>query len=244
MLIKLGDAGWPSRQPRLLDLTMPGLSLSQLRIMTPSGGRLSVFAYVILSGLRMLSMHHVVLAACMDNSSNSRSTCFLSMAAGAAGATPGGYAGAADSYSRSHRAVQSADFFCGIVPGSVLSQLGKAMNLEGAAGLAMKRLSREGLSWVPTAGNLCTLVAFGIALHINHYLTSESCGPSLPRLGKMRPVTSCWCMCACILLSTRVSLLTAAAPALICCTRQSEGQQPCTGLQEAVRSVPARGGGT
>jgi hypothetical protein len=112
----------------------------------------------------------------MDNSSNCRSTCFLSMAAGAAGATPGGYAGAADSYSRSHRAVQSADFFCGIVPGSVLSQLGKAMNLEGAAGLAMKRLSREGLSWVPTAGNLCTLVAFGIALYINHYLTSESCG--------------------------------------------------------------------
>lgn len=69
--------------------------------------------------------------------------------------------------------MQSADFFCGIVPGSVLSQLGKAMNLEGAAGLAMKRLSREGLSWVPTAGNLCTLVAFGISLYINSYLTGK-----------------------------------------------------------------------
>lgn len=86
---------------------------------------------------------------------------------------PGGYA-ATDDYTRSYKAVQSADFFCGIVPGSVLSQLGKAMNLEGAAGLAMKRLSREGLSWVPTAGNLCTLMAFGVALYINSYLTSES----------------------------------------------------------------------
>lgn len=70
--------------------------------------------------------------------------------------------------------MQSADFFCGIVPGSVLSQLGKAMNLEGAAGLAMKRLSREGLAWVPTTGNVCTLLAFGIALYINSYLTGEA----------------------------------------------------------------------
>ena len=93
--------------------------------------------------------------------------------AGAAGVSPGGLA-ATDAYTRSYKAVQSADFFCGIVPGSVLSQLGKAMNLEGAAGLAMKRLAREGLSWVPTAGNLCTLLAFGLALYINGYLTSES----------------------------------------------------------------------
>lgn len=85
---------------------------------------------------------------------------------------PGGYA-AADAYSRSYKAVQSADFFCGIVPGSVLSQLGKAMNLEGAAGLAMKRLSRDGLAWVPTAGNICTLLAFGTALYLNSYLTGD-----------------------------------------------------------------------
>lgn len=92
--------------------------------------------------------------------------------------TPGGYAGT-DAYNRSYRAVQSADFFCGVVPGSVLSQLGKAMNLEGAAGLAMKRLSREGLAWVPTAGNLCTLLAFGIALYINSYLTGGLCASAL-----------------------------------------------------------------
>jgi hypothetical protein len=45
------------------------------------------------------------------------------------------------------------------------------MNLEGAAGLAMKRLVREGLGWVPTAGNLCTLLAFGIAVYLNMYMT-------------------------------------------------------------------------
>jgi hypothetical protein len=61
------------------------------------------------------------------------------------------------------------------VPGSVLSQLGRAMNLEGAAGLAVKRLSREGLAWLPTAGNVCTLLAFGIAVHLNLYLTG-ACG--------------------------------------------------------------------
>jgi hypothetical protein len=83
--------------------------------------------------------------------------------------------------------MQSADFFCGIVPGSVLSQLGKAMNLEGVAGLAMKRLSREGLSWVPTAGNICTLLAFGIALYINHYLTG----------GRECAVGRCTCLGTC-----------------------------------------------
>jgi hypothetical protein len=49
--------------------------------------------------------------------------------------------------------------------------MGRAMNLEGAAGLAMKRLVREGLGWVPTAGNLCTLLAFGIAVYLNMYMT-------------------------------------------------------------------------
>lgn len=88
---------------------------------------------------------------------------------GAPGITPG----VNDAYGRAYRSSASADFFCGIVPGSVLSQLGRAMNLEGAAGLALRRLSREGLSWVPTAGNVCTLLAFGIAIYLNVYLTGE-----------------------------------------------------------------------
>jgi hypothetical protein len=97
---------------------------------------------------------------------------FFGTAAGAAGA--GGYAGAADPY-RSYKAAAacSSDFFCGVVPGSVLSSMGRAMNLEGAAGLAMKRLAREGLGWVPTAGNVCTLLAFGICVYLNMYMTGE-----------------------------------------------------------------------
>lgn len=59
-------------------------------------------------------------------------------------------------------------------PGAVLSHLGKAMNLEGAAGVAMRRLAREGLSWVPTAGNVCTLLAFGICVYLNSYMTGET----------------------------------------------------------------------
>jgi hypothetical protein len=50
------------------------------------------------------------------------------------------------------------------------------MNLEGAAGLAMKRLSREGLGWVPTAGNVCTLLAFGICVYLNIYMTGGWAG--------------------------------------------------------------------
>jgi hypothetical protein len=81
-------------------------------------------------------------------------------------------AGPADPYgSYKPSAASSSDFFCGVVPGSVLSSVGRAMNLEGAAGLAMKRLVREGLGWVPTAGNLCTLLAFGIAVYLNMYMT-------------------------------------------------------------------------
>lgn len=66
---------------------------------------------------------------------------------------------------------QSTDFFCGVVPGNVLSSLGGMMNLEGAAGMALKRLGREGLAWVPTAGNICTLLAFGVCIILNFYVT-------------------------------------------------------------------------
>jgi hypothetical protein len=61
------------------------------------------------------------------------------------------------------------DYFCGVVPGTVFSQLGKRMNLEGAAGVAMRRLGRAGLAWVPTAGNVCTLLAFGTCLALNRW---------------------------------------------------------------------------
>ncbi|KAF8058100.1 hypothetical protein HT031_005760 [Scenedesmus sp. PABB004] len=83
-----------------------------------------------------------------------------------AGRAPG-LAGGADAHGRG----APSDFFCGVVPGAVLGSLGRAMQLEGGAGLAVRRLAREGLSWVPTAGNLCTLLAFGIAVYLNAYMT-------------------------------------------------------------------------
>jgi hypothetical protein len=96
----------------------------------------------------------------------------MGVGAGAPGVTPG-----LDPYSRGYAgAAASSDFFGGVVPGNVLSSLGKAMNLEGAAGLAMKRLAREGLAWVPTAGNICTLLAFGICVHLNWYMTGRGRG--------------------------------------------------------------------
>eukprot|EP00879_Flechtneria_rotunda_P012843 GHRR01013409.1.p1 GENE.GHRR01013409.1~~GHRR01013409.1.p1 ORF type:complete len:1004 (+),score=317.90 GHRR01013409.1:346-3357(+) len=80
---------------------------------------------------------------------------------------------AGDPYARPHKASLPGppDFFCGVVPGNVLSNLGKAVQLEGAAGLAVRRLSREGLAWVPTAGNIATLLAFGICVYLNMYMT-------------------------------------------------------------------------
>eukprot|EP00879_Flechtneria_rotunda_P028110 GHRR01030188.1.p1 GENE.GHRR01030188.1~~GHRR01030188.1.p1 ORF type:complete len:158 (+),score=30.07 GHRR01030188.1:288-761(+) len=88
---------------------------------------------------------------------------------------------AGDPYARPHKASLPGppDFFCGVVPGNVLSNLGKAVQLEGAAGLAVRRLSREGLAWVPTAGNIATLLAFGICVYLNMYMTgkrSTRCG--------------------------------------------------------------------
>ncbi|KAK9824524.1 hypothetical protein WJX72_011089 [[Myrmecia] bisecta] len=46
--------------------------------------------------------------------------------------------------------------------------------LKGAAGQALARLSAEGLAWVPTAGNLLTLLCFTLCLALNSQLTQSS----------------------------------------------------------------------
>ncbi|WIA13369.1 hypothetical protein OEZ85_006949 [Tetradesmus obliquus] len=85
---------------------------------------------------------------------------------------PGAAGAASDPYRAYSGASNSnSDFFCGVVPGAMLSSVGRAMQLEGGAGLALRRLSREGLGWVPTAGNVCTLLAFGICVYLNRYMT-------------------------------------------------------------------------
>lgn len=104
-------------------------------------------------------------------------------------AAPPGYVGADPHRAYKEAAASSNDFFCGVVPGNVLSGLGKAMNLEGAAGLAVKRLAREGLAWVPTAGNICTVLAFGICVYLNVYMTGRCyCKSPLLRVLKLVPL--------------------------------------------------------
>jgi len=90
-----------------------------------------------------------------------------------AGRANGAAAGGGRAYpsSGSGRGQRQPDFFCGAVPSAVLSSLGSRSNLPGAAGMVLRRLAREGLGWVPTAGNLCTLLAFAGCLVVNQTVT-------------------------------------------------------------------------
>ena len=42
---------------------------------------------------------------------------------------------------------------------------------QGAAGLALQRLNSQGLGWVPTLGNMTTLLCFGLCLALNEQFT-------------------------------------------------------------------------
>lgn len=64
-----------------------------------------------------------------------------------------------------------ADYFCSSAPGAALAALGARANLPGAAGAALRRLARDGLGWVPTAGNVAALLAFVGALVVNGHVT-------------------------------------------------------------------------
>ena len=55
----------------------------------------------------------------------------------------------------------------------VYARFGKMLSLEGAGGMALQRLSQEGLAWVPTLGNCCALLAFILCVTINNYITGE-----------------------------------------------------------------------
>jgi hypothetical protein len=60
------------------------------------------------------------------------------------------------------------DYFCGIVPGAAALS---GASLPGAAGAALRRLSRDGLGWAPAAGNLCAALAFAGGLLVNRHVT-------------------------------------------------------------------------
>jgi len=80
-----------------------------------------------------------------------------------------GYSAAEDPLVRSLRTScgGAPDIFCAALPPGVVAQLMSTMQLDGPGGVALRRLGRAGLAWVPTAGNICTLVAFGTCLALN-----------------------------------------------------------------------------
>jgi hypothetical protein len=65
--------------------------------------------------------------------------------------------------------VPISELFCGVVPASVFSRFGGMLRLEGSGGLALQRLSAEGLAWVPCLGNLFALTAVALALALNGF---------------------------------------------------------------------------
>jgi hypothetical protein len=62
------------------------------------------------------------------------------------------------------------DFFCGVVPSNVFASFGKMLQLDAGAQVALHRLSKHGLVWAPSAGNLFTLLAFTIGIALNSTL--------------------------------------------------------------------------
>ncbi len=50
------------------------------------------------------------------------------------------------------------------------------LRMDGAGGVALQRLHREGLAWVPTAGNIFTITAMLLTISVNMYLTGETRG--------------------------------------------------------------------
>jgi len=67
--------------------------------------------------------------------------------------------------------IPMSDLFCGVVPAQVFSRFGCMLKLPGAAGVALQRLNRDGLVWVPTVGNICTGLALLMGITLNVHLT-------------------------------------------------------------------------
>jgi hypothetical protein len=69
---------------------------------------------------------------------------------------------------------QPADLFCGMIPSGAYARFAGLLQLRGGAhagGVALQRLSRDGLAWAPAVGNVCTLIAFAMAVSLNVYVS-------------------------------------------------------------------------
>jgi len=65
----------------------------------------------------------------------------------------------------------AADLFCGIMPSRVFSRFSTLLQVRGSGSVALQRLSREGLLWMPCVGNVCTFIVFNLALALNTFIT-------------------------------------------------------------------------
>ena len=53
----------------------------------------------------------------------------------------------------------------------VFAQFGGLLEVRGSGSAALQRLSREGLLWAPCVGNICTFIAFLMALALNSFVS-------------------------------------------------------------------------
>eukprot|EP00798_Chlamydomonas_sp_ICE-L_P021509 gene21509-28492_t len=78
-------------------------------------------------------------------------------------------------YSNKIRGMPVAELFCGMVPSKAFAHFGGLLRMDGSGAVALQRLHREGLAWVPTAGNIFTITAMILTVSVNMYLTGGSC---------------------------------------------------------------------
>jgi hypothetical protein len=55
----------------------------------------------------------------------------------------------------------------------VFSRFSGLLHARSSGTVTLQRLSREGMAWAPCVGNLCTVIAFLMALALNEYVTGE-----------------------------------------------------------------------
>lgn len=92
-------------------------------------------------------------------------------AAGRGGGGGGGGSSAANGSSGIYSRRGGGGAFCAGLPAALLAALSSGDGLSGPAALAARRLGREGLGWVPLAGNVCAVVALAGGLAVNRHAT-------------------------------------------------------------------------
>lgn len=71
-------------------------------------------------------------------------------------------------------AVAAADLFCSIMPSQVFARFSGLLQMRSCSSATLQRLGREGLAWAPCVSNICTGIAFLMALSLNVYVTGGS----------------------------------------------------------------------